>query len=47
MTRVVCGVMDDLRIGKARQEDQTEPEQQGDGGGAQGFASVSCPNGGR
>jgi hypothetical protein len=47
MTRVVCGVVNDLGIGKASQEDQTKPEQQGDSRSAQGFASVSCPNGGR
>src|SRR5262245_30582664 len=40
MTRVVCGVVNDLGIGKAGEENQAEPEKQGDGCRTQGFASV-------
>src|SRR5262245_31123759 len=40
MAGVVCGVVNDLGIGKAGEENQAEPEKQGDGRRAQGFASL-------
>src|SRR4029077_5309793 len=47
MTCVVCRVVNELGIGKAGQENQTEPEQQDDACRAQRFASSCRPDDGR
>ena len=39
MTGIVRGVVNDLGIGKTGEKNQAEPEKQGDGRYAQGFAS--------
>src|SRR5262245_37181248 len=47
MTGVVRRVVNDLRISKAGQEDQAEPDEQGDHRRSQRFASFRRPDDGR